>query len=172
MAQINGDRLLFARQKRGMTQTELGQKAYVSKQVISNIERGVTKTVSDPVINLLSYSLLVTVDYLKGESPNMDRNKDGAIVPIYLLPDLDYDYEIKELLKKHSKNKNIEILLRDIIYYLSQLKEYDENEKESYLGIKLLEGVVNILKYDDSVDLRKLVTITNDFENEIKNKKA
>lgn len=169
MSEIDGERLLLVRKENNLTQTELGQKVYLSKQVISNIERGVTKTISEPVINLLSYELLVTVDYLKGESDKRNENRDGLIVPIVMMPDWDYDFEIQNLLKIHSENKDIEVLLRGIIYYLSQVDGC--NQGENYLGVILLKKTLNILKNEKEIDLELLVKIISSFEEAIDSSK-
>ncbi|MSU02119.1 helix-turn-helix domain-containing protein [Tissierella pigra] len=150
---ILGEKLAKERKKKGMTQDELAKKAYLSKQTISNIERGITKNINETVLNLLSFALFVTPDYLVGKSEYPDKNSKGLIVPYSMLPPWDYDFEIKELMKAHSNNRIVETLIRNIIHYLTYVDHSD-------CGVKILENTISILKKEDKKTIDILLKIT------------
>jgi transcriptional regulator with XRE-family HTH domain len=147
---ILGERISQRRKQKGLTQDELAKKAYISKQVISNIERGKTSVVSETVLNLLSYALLTTTDFLSGESDEPDKNRNGLIVPMYILPPWDYDYEIKELMNAHSKNRKVERIIRDIVNYLTYANCDDH-------GVEILENLIKLIRKEDHKTLEILM---------------
>ena len=52
-------RLKIIRQDKALTQAQLAKKSYLSKNTISNIERGITKNLKPDEIKLLSNALLI-----------------------------------------------------------------------------------------------------------------
>ncbi len=168
MPLIDGNRLLELRKEKKMTQEELAKSAYVSKQVISNIERGVTNSVNDYVLNLLSFSLMVRSEYLSRESNDPDRNDDGLLKVVYRLPEWDFIPDVRQVLTKYSDTREVEVLLRDIVFYLSQIEKNTavrENE-----GVELLKLVVGILRNDKFKDITLLINIIKVFEANIAKK--
>jgi len=151
-------RLKKSRQDRGLTQAQLAKKAYLSKNTISNIERGITKNLKPDEIKLLSNALMVTEDYLLGISDETNKNKEGLIKPIYILPEWNWEIEIKQVLKKHSRVRMIETILRDCVYFLGQL---DVEDPRYYQKTKVtaLEKVIELLNMEDFDDIELL----NDF---------
>lgn len=150
------ERLKTCRLDKGYTQSELAKKAYLSKNTISNIERGITKKVSINELKLLSNALMVTEDYLLGFSDDSNKTRDGLIQPFYILPKWEWEYEIREILKMHSKSRVIEMLLRDFIYYLGQLdistSDYYNND-----SVVILQNFVKYLNSNiDKSDLKFL----------------
>ncbi len=160
---IIGERVRKIRKKRSMTQEQLAKKVFVSKQVISNIERGVTSEVKNSIMNLLSYALLCRVEYLKGESDEPIKNENGLVEPFYFLPKWDYEFEIKELLKENSRNRDIESLLREEIYYLKNI-EHTNDSKD--VGVEILQGIVDVLNKEkrNNRELKILLDIIKAFK--------
>ena len=148
-------RLKKIRKEKKFTQDELAKRAYLSKNTISNIERGITKKLKSHEIELLSNALMVTEDYLKGTTNESDKNKDGLIQAIYVLPNWNWQVEIKEVLKKHSCNRVIETILRDCVYFLGQLgienPNYYRNTK-----VTILEKTLELLNSKDFTDQKLL----------------
>lgn len=144
-----------------MTQEELAKSAYVSKQVISNIERGVTGSVNEYVMNLLSFALMVRTEYLTGESDD-PVIKDGLRKVAYRLPKWEFEPDIRQVLQKYSRTREVEHLLRDIVYYLSQVEEEQFPGMDD--GVKLLQFIVEILRDDRFEDLALLVSVVKAFK--------
>lgn len=155
-------RLKEVRLSKSLTQAQLARESYLSKNTISNVERGITKKLKSDELKLLSNALLVTEDYLLGESEDTNRDKDGLIQPISMLPTWYWEAEIREVLKKHHGNRVIETLLRDIVYFLGQVdtknnKYYESSEirilikfieymnNGCFKDVKLLEGFLDLL---------------------------
>ncbi|MGM9978666.1 MAG: helix-turn-helix domain-containing protein [Clostridium sp.] len=150
---ILGERVKKIRNERGMTQEELSKKVFVSKYVISNIERGITKEVKKSIMNLLSYALKCTIEYLTGESEAPQKDKDGLSPAFYILPKWDYNFEIKELLKEYSSDREMECLLREEIYYLKN-SNHTVDFKDT--GVEILKGIVEILNKEDKEDKKDI----------------
>ena len=87
-----GDRIKMARKNKGLTQMQLASLINVSKQVMSNWERGYTPSISNEYIALLATALDVSPDYLLGRCSNpelefkIEINEDAAI---YNVSDVD-----------------------------------------------------------------------------------
>lgn len=154
MVNIVGERLKALRKEKGMTQDGLAKMSYVGKQTISNVERGITKTVVAPVMSLLTYHLNVTEDYLTGKSEDRDRTENGEI-PLIVRPEWDYKYEILQLLK-NQKDKEMEKLMKEITSFMMN------NDKDS-IGFNILETTVNTIKNIDSEKLMLLSDIVKVF---------
>lgn len=151
------ERVAGIRKEKGMTQIELAKMSYVSNQVISNIERGITKTASPTVVGLLAYALVVTEDYLTGDSEERDRTADGKKPLILLMPRWDYKYEISQLLR-HQEDKKVENLMRDITIYLT-------NKEKNSIGFKILKTIMKTIKNNDSKkELMILLDIIKAFD--------
>lgn len=165
MLPIDGKRLSEQRKEKKMTQEELAKSAYVSKQVISNIERGVTNSVNDYVLNLLSFSLTVRAEYLTGKSDDPHRNEDGLLKVVYKMPEWDYIPDIRQVLTRHSDTREIEILLRDIVFYLSQIEKSTLVGKNN--GVQLLKLIVRLLRNDEFKDIKLLIGVVKAFEENI-----
>jgi transcriptional regulator with XRE-family HTH domain len=157
MPTVDGNRISTVRKSAGLTQEDLAKKAYVSKKVISNIERGKTKTVNEYVLNLLSYSLLVRREYLTGESDDPNVNKNGLNQAVVIKPKWEFEYDIKNTFEKHSKTREVETLLQNIVYYLSQ--QEDGTHYNKYDGIRLLQEVVSLLQNENLRDIKMLIGI-------------
>lgn len=165
---IIGSRVAEMRKKEGMTQAKLGQKAFVTKQVISNIERGITGTVNESVLNLISFSLKATKDYLTGESNVSFQDREGMIVPVSFRPFWDYKKAIDELLKKTSDDRSAEILLKDILYYMNE--NYDSKGKENE-KIDLLRDILKLIMDEDFKEYELLKDIIKSIQGLIDRKK-
>ena len=68
---VFGDRLLAAREQRGMSQSELARKTGLSPAVISHFETGVRQFPSADTLVKLTDALKVSSDYLLGRIPEM-----------------------------------------------------------------------------------------------------
>ena len=68
---VFGDRLLVAREKRGMSQADLAAKTGLSPAVISHFERGVRQFPSADTLVKLTDALQVSSDYLLGRVADM-----------------------------------------------------------------------------------------------------
>lgn len=76
---LSGERLAQCRNKKGMTQKELGKMVYVTGQHISNVERGV-KPMSLELARALSKLFGVREEYLLGEDDSpTESEKDWAL---------------------------------------------------------------------------------------------
>ena len=151
---IVGERLKTLRKEKGLTQDELARLSYITKQTISNIERGITKTVIPTVGRLLAYNLGVTEAYLSGESEERDRIINGAVPPSPYIP-WDYNYEITQLLKQQDDD-SIEKIMRDMTLYLM-------NEGKNSISIEILKRIIKILNTNDVKELKILLGITKAF---------
>lgn len=140
-------RIKETRLKRKLTQAQLAKKSYLSKNTISNVERGITKKLKNEDIELLSNALQVTVDYLLGKSNHENENWNRKTQPFYILPEWNWEVEIKQVLKKHSKHKDIENALRDTVYFAGQLdSKFKSKEK---VKVEILLEILNILSDDE-----------------------
>lgn len=153
--EILKDRLKKCRKDQGLTQAELAKRSYLSKNTISNLERGITRNLKSDEIKLLSYALMVSEDYLTGESNERNKNKDGLIQAISFLPEWHWEIEIKEVLKKHSGNGVIEKILRDCAYMLGQLDTKDPNYFRQ-TKVKVLQKTIDLLNIDSWKDTELL----------------
>jgi len=153
---IIGERLKYLRKEKGMTQDELAKMSYVSRKVISDIEREITKTVKITVMGLLAYNLGVTEDYLTKKSENRDRTENGEI-PLIVRPEWDYKYEIRQLLK-NQKDNEVEKLMIKITSFMM------DKEKNS-IGFEILRTIIDTIKNNDSEkDLMLLLDIIKVFD--------
>lgn len=65
------------RKRIGMTQAELGKRLGVSKQVVSNLERGYTTSVSPDLLSDLAEIFDVSLDYILGISEFKNNGKEN-----------------------------------------------------------------------------------------------
>ena len=152
---ILGNRLKESRKKQNLTQDELAKKAYLSKNTISNIERGITRKVRLDEIKVLAYVLMVTEDYLAGRSDDSNKTKDGLNNEISFPPEWHWKIEIEKVLKKHSRNVVIEKVLRDCVYMLGQLDTEEINYTKK-IKIKILQKTIDLLNEDEWKDAELL----------------
>ena len=61
-----GERLIAARESRGLTQEEVALRAQLPRQAISRLERGERTHVRSDVLGRLALALTVSADYLLG----------------------------------------------------------------------------------------------------------
>ncbi len=153
---ILSDRLKERRTNLGLTQGELSKKAYLSKNIISNIERGVTTSVSDRESLYLSYALVCTLDYLGGLSNDPDKFSDGVIEPFKIMPDLDFANEIQEMIRLKPDSKEIEILLRDFIFFIKE-ELNSPNDFKSNKNIQIIKDTIEILALNNLENDKSLI---------------
>lgn len=160
-------RLKKTREARGLTQEELAKKSYLSKNTISNVERGITKKLKQNELELLSSALFVTEDYLLGITDYENMTITGKIRAMNIFPKWEnWEQEIRQVLKKHSNDRVIETLIRDFIYYLSEIESYDYHKKYEYPGIILLQSIIKIISDEKNNNLNLLIKIIKCFEDE------
>jgi XRE family transcriptional regulator of biofilm formation len=68
-----GERVRRLRIERGLTQTELAERANISQAVISRLEADVRRNVNADVLKGLARALGCTTDYLVGMHEDIDR---------------------------------------------------------------------------------------------------
>jgi transcriptional regulator with XRE-family HTH domain len=61
-----GDRLITVRERRGLTQVEIAQRAHLPQQAISRLERGERAHVRSDVLARLAIALETSADFLLG----------------------------------------------------------------------------------------------------------
>lgn len=157
MPTIKGERIAIARRKQNLTQEALAKKVYLSKKVISNLETGKTKSVNEYVLNLLSYTLFVTKEYLTGEVEEIDINSKGLKQIIFKTPKWNFEEDLINLFEKHSKSNEIETLLREVVYYLYQ--QEDESHYNRFDGVRVLQEIIKLLKLQDKKEIKMTVKI-------------
>lgn len=169
MPKIDGSRVKKVRKQMNMTQEELAQQAYVSKKVISNIERGETKSVSDYILRLLSFALLVRCEFLTGDSEDPLKNEDGLQPAIFVKPRWDFEADIKYMLQKHSATEEVKNLMHDLVSYLMLLD--DGIHRKTYDGVNLIQNIVDLLKNKKTKDIRLITKIVNTIKEEYEENK-
>ena len=75
-----GKRLRLAREKRGMTQDDLANKARIPAVMVSHFETGVRQNASADTLVKLADALQVTVDFLLGRTDSMEIAGEHAAV--------------------------------------------------------------------------------------------
>lgn len=68
-----GERVRSLRQRQGLTQRQLGQRANLPHNSISRIESGQSPDITTKTLIALARALDVSADYLLGLSPRMER---------------------------------------------------------------------------------------------------
>ena len=98
---IFGERLRKLRKESGLSQTELAERTWLSKTVISNYELGTRKPSIDIVVKLSKY-FKVSTDYLLGVEPKKNNlDTDGLTEEDVRL----LEYTIKVLKEKNLARK-------------------------------------------------------------------
>jgi len=69
-----GERIKQLREKKGMNQKQLAEKAKMTRATISRIETGQVKEVKSEALKKLAVALGVTVDFLVGQSEEMSAD--------------------------------------------------------------------------------------------------
>ena len=80
-----GDRVKRRRERLGLTQEELGQKARVRRPTISELENHRRKTVSSEVLRRLALALGCTADYLLGMYTDEDEDSEREPADVALV---------------------------------------------------------------------------------------
>lgn len=82
MAEI-GDRIREAREKRGLTQDQLAEKAKISKSFLSDVENN-KRNVSSQVLLRIAHRLGTSVDYLLQGSVRPTTKNEAVVIPANL----------------------------------------------------------------------------------------
>jgi transcriptional regulator with XRE-family HTH domain len=98
-----GKRVYQLRTEKGYTQTKLAELANVSQQTIKRLEVASVNTVKPGLLTSLAYYLDCTVDYLKGESDDRGKNKDGTVNCVVFNPQFDLYKAFRELYEENPK---------------------------------------------------------------------
>ena len=73
-----GERLSMARERRGLTQEDVAQRAGLPRQAISRLERGERIHVRSDVLGRLAVALAVSADYLLGLDTPEQPTSNGS----------------------------------------------------------------------------------------------
>jgi len=149
MAAIIGERLYELRKSnKKMTQDKLAKLVFISKQVISNMERGVTSTINSHNLNLIAYHLKTNVKYLSGESD------DPTVIDIIDPNDINF-IEFGNILSAGPRILNADSI--GILKHLFQTDNLDD--------IKIISIVLDLLRNDINKNL--LIDILESFKKNI-----
>lgn len=118
---INGKRLKQVRLNMKLSQQELSDKCFnISKQTISNIERGVTNTIQEKTLDSIAFVLNTSKDYLINKSDTYETNNQ------IIYSDIELNRLETLFIKFKEKHINDEQQTKSLIYILEFLLENQE----------------------------------------------
>lgn len=152
--EVIGERIKKARNKKAMTQAQLGTKIGSSKSSISKIERGKQKELNLELINSIARELDVRAEYLLGADNLIDREIEF----------------VRDLLKKFSRISTTKNFPPDGIMQ-NESDIFLQSLSENYLVLRGPEALFQLIKDIALAENLKLTGREKPYQNELQRAK-